>query len=84
MKPTGCYYCNCPALYLCDFVLRFMGNREPITCDRPLCERHRRCRGTKFFCGAAGWIDTQDYCPGHDIGTHGKPSYIPIGGGRAS
>jgi hypothetical protein len=75
---TPCHYCDRPAAYLCDFLLR--GGR---TCDRPLCEAHRHFRGAVFFCGEEGGLDSRDFCPGHARGPEFQPPYRPVGGGRA-
>jgi len=49
--------CGKPAPYLCDFPLT--GAKAGKTCDRPMCESHRRTQGRKGK-------DTVDYCPSHD------------------
>jgi len=92
-KPT-CFYCDQPAEYFCDFMMddpieaRRDAMREGLdpetvevpTCDRPLCEAHRTHKGTKFFCGKAGWIETEDFCPQHaPFPMRFRPRYNPVG-----
>lgn len=86
-----CHYCDRPALYLCDFVLRcsvIEGTAE--TCDRPLCEAHRKQIGQRFVCGTieGAGADTVDLCPGHAMFPDGfKPDFEPVktgGRGRAA
>lgn len=64
-----CDYCEKPAKFQCDFVVihnRIGGNK---TCDRYLCEDHRRMQSSAIVCsrGKGGGCLTisVDYCPDH-------------------
>ena len=53
---------------------------EVKTCDRGLCEDHRHFSGSIFYDGSkGGWIDSQDFCPGHAGAGDHKPDYDPLG-----
>jgi hypothetical protein len=76
-KPR-CHYCHRPAELLCDYPVRERPRADYRACDRPLCAGHAHRRGTVFFCGAAGWTRSVDYCP-----DHAGPGR-PVGGGSAA
>lgn len=116
-----CFYCDRPAVYLCDFVLQWGAYSQAVvdaakdknmgadefakvmidgmakpdaiiheTCDRPLCEAHRKQIGQRFVCGTieGAGADTVDLCPGHAMFPDGfKPDFEPVktgGTGRAA
>jgi hypothetical protein len=58
------------------------------TCDRPLCEVHRKHVGNTFYDGDKKhtFVDSRDLCPGHvNVPGGYKPKFErPCGGGRAA
>ena len=67
--------CSCgePATKLCDWLIGFEKtarhvhylDREVFTCNQPLCDNCGERVGVRFFSGAEGFADTNDYCPYH-------------------
>jgi hypothetical protein len=67
----------------------YQGMMNPVavhvrSCDRPLCDAHRVCKGHAFYCGEAGRVESLDFCPGHARGPESRPPRNRVGGGRAA
>lgn len=70
---TKCFYCDNPALYLCDFnpvILptskEYNIDRHYPTCDRAVCGEHYTTVGNVMFAsGEHGWCDWNGLCQEH-------------------
>lgn len=66
IHPKKCHYCDNPAIFICDFIVN--RTTRPGSCDRALCNDHRRKIG--HICDRSrrttnNQSDTIDNCPEH-------------------